>query len=66
MTRFDVTTLAFMRDLYRIIGWRKQVPPSLKGQTEGKCLASGSAGMGNTQCSVILYQADWIASMRYQ
>jgi hypothetical protein len=44
MTRFDVTTLAFMRDLCRIIGWRKQVPPSLKGQTEGKCLHQGRLG----------------------
>jgi hypothetical protein len=62
MTRFDVTTLAFMRDLCRIIGWRKQVPPLSKVRQ----FASGSAGMGNTQCSVTLYQADRIASMRYQ
>jgi hypothetical protein len=37
----------------RIIGRRKQVSP-LKGQTEGK----GSARMGNTQCSMALYQAN--------
>jgi hypothetical protein len=43
----------------RMIGRRK-------GQTEGKGLHQGSAGIGNTQCSVALDQADWTAPMQYQ
>jgi hypothetical protein len=62
MTHFDVTTLAFMRDLWLGLSvGRKQVAP-LKGRTEGKGLHQGLhqglAGIGNTQCSVALDQAD--------
>ena len=40
--------------------------PSQKVQDRRKGIASGSAGVGNTQCSVALDQTDWTASMQYQ
>jgi hypothetical protein len=46
MTRFDVTTLAFMRDLWLglSVGANGFPPLSLKSQTEGKCLHQGRLG----------------------
>jgi hypothetical protein len=50
-----------------IISRRKRIPPSLSQKSDRrKVFASGSARMGNTQCSMALYQANWTASIQYQ